>query len=69
MTRRCPQCRRAWRSEAAYTLYIRRLAVENSLRNNVPAPHLDAVEVELPKQDRKRIRSNDFHSKGELSFM
>lgn len=62
MTRRCPQCHRAWRTEAAYTLYIRRLAIENSLRHNVPASHLDPIVAEGSKQDRKRIRSNEFRT-------
>lgn len=65
MTRRCPQCRRAWHSEQAYTLYIRRLAVENSLRHNVTASHLEPIEVEVSKMDRKRAVSSAFQRTGE----
>lgn len=59
---RCPDCKRRF-SKEAYALYLRRKAVKYSLSHNTPCEHLPPLHDEgddVPKAERKRLRSAEF---------
>ena len=60
---KCRECHRHFRSRAAYDLYLRRKAVEESLRDNKPCAHL--ADIELDKQARHRKAHHHFRQHGE----
>lgn len=61
----CPQCNRRFRSKEAYALYLKRLAVIESLRMNVEAEHLKPYTVEPIGDKRERhMADSEAHRSG-----